>query len=96
MEYTECETCTGVAICNQIVQAVANLGLDPEMCRAQTYDGAGNIVGSQNGCAKHFQEVSPRAVYFHCASHELNLGLDLLEVFAKAATRVRTMHCQCQ
>ena len=57
VEYIECETCTGVAICNQIVQAVANLGLDPEMCRAQTYDGAGNIAGSQNGCAKHFQEV---------------------------------------
>lgn len=45
------------------------------MYRAQTYDGAGNVVGSQNGSAKHVQEVCPRVAYFHCASHELNLAL---------------------
>ena len=57
------------------MQALINLGLDPTMCRAQTYDGAGNMAGCQNGCAKRFQEVSSRALYFHCASHELNLAL---------------------
>ena len=57
------------------MQALVNLGLDPKMYRAQTYDGAGNIAGSQNGCAKHVQEVSPEAMCFHCASLELNLAL---------------------
>ena len=45
------------------------------MCRAQTYDGAGNMAGCQNGCAKLFQKISPRALHFHCASHQLNLVL---------------------
>lgn len=69
------DSCTGVAICNAIVEALNGLGLDVQMCRAQTYDGAGNMASSQNGCAKHFQKLSPRAFYFHCASHELNLSL---------------------
>ena len=33
VEYTECDRCTGQAICNHIVQALMNLGLDPKMCR---------------------------------------------------------------
>ena len=75
VEYIKCESCTGEAICNAIVHALTSLQLDPKMCRAQTYDGAGNMAGCQNGCAKNFEDVSPRALYFHCASHELNLAL---------------------
>jgi len=58
-EYIECDICTGQAICNHIVQSLIKLGLGPTMCRAQTYHGAGNMAGCQNGCAKRFQEVSP-------------------------------------
>jgi len=58
VEYIECDMCTGQAICNHIVQSLIKLGLDPTMCRAQTYHGAGNMAGCQNGYAKRFQEVS--------------------------------------
>ena len=75
VEYIELDTCTGAAISSAIVKALTNMGLDPQMCRAQTYDGAGNMAGRQNGCAKNFQQVSPRVLYLHCASHELNLAL---------------------
>lgn len=75
VSYIQCEGCTGREICDEIVQELSNLGLDPKMCRAQTYDGAGAMSGCHNGCAKLFQDVSPRAFYFHCASHELNLAL---------------------
>ena len=35
VEYTaECDSYTGQAICNHIVQAQINLRLDPKMCRA--------------------------------------------------------------
>ena len=44
-------------------------------CRAQTYDGAGNMAGQQRGCATRFQRLAPKAPYFHCASHDLNLAL---------------------
>ena len=75
VEYIELDTCTGAAISSAIVKALTNMGLDPQMCRSHTYDGAGNMAGRQNGCAKNFQQVSPRALYLHCASHELNLAL---------------------
>ncbi|XP_068680734.1 52 kDa repressor of the inhibitor of the protein kinase-like [Montipora foliosa] len=35
VEYIECESCTGEAICNAIVHALTNLQLDLKMCRAQ-------------------------------------------------------------
>ena len=91
VEYIECESCTGVAICNHIVQALINLELDPKMCRAQTYDGAGNMAGCQNGCAKQFQKVSPRALYLHCASHELNLALSHASKVAEICNMVCTL-----
>ena len=51
------------------------MNLQPELCRAQTYDGAGNMAGHRNGCAAHFKRDYPRATYYHCASHQLNLAL---------------------
>ena len=75
IEYFECESCTGKCISEKIIATLLKLELDPKLCRAQTYDGAGNMAGRQNGCAKKIQEVSPRALYYHCASHELNLAL---------------------
>lgn len=75
IDFIECESCTGKVICDRILQSLQHVGLDPTLCRAQTYDGAANMAGCHNGCAKHFQRVSPRATYYHCASHELNLAL---------------------
>ena len=91
VECIECDSCTGEAICNHIVQALINLALDPKMCRAQTYDGPVNMAGCQNGCAKRFQNVSPRALYFHCASHELNLALSHASKVAEIYNMVCTL-----
>ena len=55
--YIQCEGCTGREVCDEIVQALSNLGLNPQM-----YDGAGAMSGCHNGCAKLFRDVSPRAV----------------------------------
>ena len=33
------------------------------------------MSGKIKACATRFQEVTPRASYFHCASHSLNLAL---------------------
>lgn len=62
------------------------------MYRAQTYNGAGNVVGSQNGSAKHVQEVLSHASnlrYTTWCPTEINW--DVLQVFSKAATRVQTI-----
>ena len=33
------------------------------------------MTGQQRGCATRFQRLAPKAPYFHCASHDLNLAL---------------------
>ena len=78
LQFNKCDSVTGDAISSQIIDSLNTLGLDPSHCRAQTYDGAGNMAGSKNGAAKKFQEktANHKAVYLHCASHCLNLVLN--------------------
>ena len=77
LEYVQCESITGVAIADKLLETVKSANLDPKYCRSQTYDGAGNMAGAVKGAAKMFEEKAqnPRAPYFHCASHDLNLAL---------------------
>ena len=75
--YVECEKTTGEAIADKIIDALTKLGLDPLLCRSQTYDGAGAMAGINIGAAEMFKEKTGNkyAPYYHCASHSLNLVL---------------------
>ena len=74
VNFIHCEAGTsGLAISNQILDHVRQLGLDMRFCRGQGYDGAGNMSGKYVGTAKRIQDVYPKSVYIHCASHRLNL-----------------------
>ena len=75
LEFEQCEETTGAAICQKLVTCLNKLDLDPQNCRAQTYDGAGNMAGATKGCAANFMKIKPRANYYQCASHSLNLAL---------------------
>ena len=75
IEFIDCESVSGESICENIIQALRKFNLQPELCRAQTYDGAGSMAGRLNRCAARFQREIPEAVYYHCASHQLNLTL---------------------
>ena len=43
--------------------------------RGQCYNGASNMAGARTGCMAVIQKEAPKAVYFHCASHPLNLAI---------------------
>jgi hypothetical protein len=73
--FVSCESVSGASLCDKIVQSLSTAGLHVTDCRAQCFDGAGNMAGVRNGCAANFQKVAERAPYFHCASHDLNLVL---------------------
>ena len=92
LEYIKCESCTGEKVSEAIISTLQQLQLDPMLCRAQTYDGAGNMAGCKNGCAALFQKINPRAPYFHCASHGLNLALS----HASKVPEIRNMICVLQ
>ena len=85
MSPSECRGLTSTNIEN-IIKCLKSVGLQPEDCRAQTYDGAGNMAGNQKGCASRFLKISPCAPYCHCASHELNLALS-------KACKIPEIHC---
>ena len=69
MEFQEV---TGAAICEKLLACLEGLNLNPDMCRAQTYDGAGNMAGEINDCAANFKRAHTGANYYHCASHSPN------------------------
>ena len=75
VEFVACTSVKGEDLCMHILSTLQRLGLDPNTCRAQTYDGAGCMSGYLNGCQAKFREQVPRALYYHCGSHQLNLVL---------------------
>jgi len=75
LEFIDCEQTTGEAICDAIVDVLTVAGLDIQLCRSQTMDGAGNMSGKHAGCAARFKLLSPKAQYHYCSSHDLNLAL---------------------
>ena len=72
--FLECDSGTkGEQIAELILKECSLMELDMTLCRGQGYDGAGNMAGVCNGTAKLIQSKFPKAIYFHCASHKLNL-----------------------
>ena len=74
LEFVQCDDVKGASIAEFIINALNNAVLYPQMCRAQTHmepviwqvkRGAGAKFCSETG--------NEKAVYFQCASHELNL-----------------------
>ena len=63
------------------------------MCRSQTYDGAGNMSGKVKGAAATFymETGNDKAVYFHCASHQLNLCLSKASKVPQVFNMISTM-----
>ena len=77
LEFLQCDDIKRASIAEFIINALNNAGLNPQMCRAQTCDGAGNITGKEISVAANFfsKTGNKKAVYFHCTPHELKLSL---------------------
>ena len=56
-----------------IKDALLRIGLDISCLRGQGYDGGSNMAGKINGLQQKMIERNPKALYFHCAGHQLNL-----------------------
>ncbi|XP_050515128.1 52 kDa repressor of the inhibitor of the protein kinase-like [Diabrotica virgifera virgifera] len=60
-------------IANAITLTLTNWGLNLENAVGQGYDGCSTMAGEITGVHKRITEKYPKALYFHCASHRLNL-----------------------
>ena len=66
---------TGHAIAETISDLLQKNHLDFKGLRGQRYDGASNMAGKVKGAAAIITSKHPLALYFHCASHQLNLAV---------------------
>lgn len=60
---------TGKSLAETLLREIRGWGLDMNLCRSQTYDGAGNMAGHVNGAAALITKEYPLAEYIHCTSH---------------------------
>ena len=66
---------TGKGLATAILNMLQLVGADLQMLRGQGYDGCSTMSGNENGVHAHIERLWPKAIYFHCASHRLNLAL---------------------
>ena len=66
---------SGKALSKTLLEAVSELKLDINDCRAQSYDRTAAVSASKNNMAAYIIKENPKAVYTHCFSHKLNLSI---------------------
>lgn len=67
---------TGKTLSRVVLDALTRLSLPLAQLRAQTYDGAANMLGAYNGCQAFITNEQPLALFFHCSAHCANLVAD--------------------
>ncbi len=71
----------------KILQVLAPLDLDPELCVGFCIDGSSVMSGAKGGVQTILKHTFPHAVYVDCCSHHLNL---ILSSVAKVSRHVNT------
>ena len=75
MDFLEVERITGRVLGEAILKWLREHDLSPADMRGQCYDGASNMSGARLGVKSVVQKAAPKAMYFHCAAHRLNLSV---------------------
>lgn len=64
------------SVATNILSFMVNSGLDLTKLCGQGYDGCATMAGKEGGVAKLIRDRHAKAVFFHCASHRLNLVIN--------------------
>ena len=64
---------SGQFLADTIMETLEKFGLDIMDCRGQGYDGAAAMRSDRCGVQSVIRDTNPKALYFHCASHCMNL-----------------------
>lgn len=78
-------------ISTAIDQMIQNCGLDCDKCVGQGYDGCSAMAGKDAGVQAILREKYTKALYFHCASHILNLVVNDLNSVPEVRNTVSTI-----
>ena len=72
VEILDCEETTGKAIAKGILGILTKIGLDPQLCRSQTYEVEGNLTKVIPGVVAALKKDHIHWNYFHSAECDLN------------------------
>lgn len=64
------------AIADAILKNFRKFGLDMDKLLGQAYDGCSTMAGHINGVQAKIKMLHPKAAFFHCSSHRLNLAVN--------------------
>ena len=67
---------SGKTLAETVLGELIDLGLDNRNCRERGYDSTAAVAGHINGLSAHVCKINSNAIYTHCHSHGLNLGID--------------------
>lgn len=71
--FYETSSTTSATLLNIVLDVLMRYNLEIGNCRGQCYDGASNVSGHITGLQKRIKELEQRAIFVHCAAHNLNL-----------------------
>lgn len=80
--------------------ALLRFELQINTCRGQCYDGASNVSGEITGLQTRFRGIEPRAIYTHCAGHNLNFvpqdGMKIIPEIADFLSNMKHLVTFCR
>lgn len=71
--FTELKSMSAQSISDAILKYARECGLNLEKLVGLGFDGCSTMAGKENGVQKLIRNVYPKATFFHCSSHRLNL-----------------------
>ncbi|XP_060855554.1 zinc finger MYM-type protein 1-like [Metopolophium dirhodum] len=89
--FIELHAMDAVNIASAIDHFIQNEGLDGTKLVGQGYDGCATMAGKINGVQTILREKYPHALFFHCASHKLNLVVNDLNCVPEIRNTISTV-----
>lgn len=75
VDFLEVEQITSGVLGEAILGSIKADDIPSADMRGQCYDGASNMSGARSGVKAVVQEEAPKAMYYHCTVHRLNLSI---------------------
>ena len=79
------------SIAASIKAFAVKMDLDPKKCVGLGFDGCATMAGKTGGVQQILKEYFPNSLYFHCASHRLNLVVNDLNAVAEIRNTISTI-----